>query len=316
MQTGCPSSWRDLHRGNATNGASLLLRLVSAIGDRLLFQRRCVVRRHSAVSLRLTSSFPMRAQPDVPIHFPVMSPTHVIFDTSAPSSPGGQSIRTSVLPSLDNSPAYPSMSLSEPSEPRRATRSPTPSPQVMSPNVRLPTPLSDDYPSPRATPPPTMLFERSPLSMRQPPADLSASFPASTSYNTPLGGSLLSEAGGARAYTDPLLNPGAGGSRVQSPFSDIHAADAWASSPEHVSPVAGSAQPAFLDDVRSPSMASDLTLDSDEDFDVMSPRSGMFSPTGRNSHVDDDDPFEVGSQHESEASWTSVGPHSPAHRPF
>lgn len=316
MQTGCPSSWRDLHRGNATNGASLLLRLVSAIGDRLLFQRRCVVRRHSAVSLRLTSSFPMRAQPDVPIHFPVMSPTHVIFDTSAPSSPGGQSIRTSVLPSLDNSPAYPSMTLSEPSEPRRATRSPTSSPQVMSPNVRLPTPLSDDYPSPRATPPPTMLFERSPLSMRQPPADLSASFPASTSYNTPLGGSLLSEAGGARAYTDPLLNPGAGGSRVQSPFSDIHAADAWASSPEHVSPVAGSAQPAFLDDVRSPSMASDLTLDSDEDFDVMSPRSGMFSPTGRNSHVDDEDPFEVGSQHESEASWTSVGPHSPAHRPF
>ncbi|KAM5531775.1 hypothetical protein V8D89_014545 [Ganoderma adspersum] len=47
-----------------------------------------------------------RNEPDVPIHYPVMSPTHVIFDTSAPSSSGGQTIQTSVLPSLDNSPAY------------------------------------------------------------------------------------------------------------------------------------------------------------------------------------------------------------------
>ena len=250
------------------------------------------------------------AQPDVPIHFPVMSPTHVIADTSAPSSPGGQSIRTSALPSADNSPAYPSMSLYESSElPSVASKSPTPSLQVMSPTARLPTPVSDNYPpSPRATPPPTMPPGRSPLSMRQPPADLSASLPNSTSYNTPLGGSLLSDVGGARAHTNPLLN--AADLRVQSPFSDAHSVDPWLSSPEHASPAR--TQPTSPDDVRSPSMASDLTLDSDEDFDIMSPRSGMFSPPSRNAHVDED-PFEIGSQHESEASWTSVGhrAHSP-----
>ncbi|PIL37568.1 hypothetical protein GSI_01262 [Ganoderma sinense ZZ0214-1] len=202
---------------------------------------------------------------------------YVIFDTSLPSSPGGQSIRTSVLPSLDNSPAYPSMSLSEPSEPQQAaSKSLTPSPQVMSLNVR---PLVRQLPVASCHPSPTMLLERSPLSMRQLPGDLSASLPVSTSYNTPLGGSLLSEAGAAPPNAHPLSSPGR---MVRSP-----------------------------DDVRSPSMASDLTLDSDEDFDVMSPRSGMFSPTRQHAHADDD-PFEVGSQHESEASWTSVGPHSPA----
>ena len=50
---------------------------------------------------------------------------------------------------------------------------------------------------------------------------------------------------------------------------------------------------------------------SDEEFDVLSPRSGMFSPSIRNSHLDDD-PFEVGSQHESEVSWASVGRRSPS----
>ncbi|PIL26252.1 hypothetical protein GSI_12008 [Ganoderma sinense ZZ0214-1] len=98
---------------------------------------------------------------DAHIPYPVMSPTHVIFDTSLPSSPGGQSIRTSVLPSLDNSPAYPSMSLSEPSEPQQAaSKSLTPSPQVMSLNVRplvRQLPVASCHPSPhdaaRALPP-------------------------------------------------------------------------------------------------------------------------------------------------------------------
>ncbi len=249
----------------------------------------------------------MGAQSDIPIRYPVMTPTHVIADMSAPSSPGGQSIRTSVLPSLDNSPVYPSRSLSEPSEPQpTVSMSSTPSSQVMSPRVRLPTPVSDDYPlSPRATPPNTMPPERSPLSTRQ-PRDLSASIPVSTSFNTPLGGSLFSDAGGARAHTDPLMNPE--GSRVQSPFSDIYSVDARAHSPGNISPAG--AQTTSPDDVRSPSMASDMTLDSDDEFDVMSPRSGMFSPSSRNARVDDD-PFEVGSEHESEASWTSVGPRSP-----
>ncbi|KAI1795054.1 hypothetical protein LXA43DRAFT_1072153 [Ganoderma leucocontextum] len=296
----------DKKRADDANGMSIEL-------ERLAERERDEWR-HSVSSSGLRHRRPTAApeEADTPIHYPVMEPTHVIVDPSAPSSPGGQSIRTSALPSVDNSPAYPSMSLSEPSEPQSAvSKSPTPSPQVMSPKVRLPTPMSDDYlPSPRTTPPNTMLLERSPLSMRQPPADLSASLPVSTSYNTPLGGSLQTDAGGARAHTDPLLNPE--GSRVQSPFSDIYSVDARAHSPEYFSPAG--AHTTYPEDVRSPSMASDLTLDSDEEFDVMSPHSGMFSPSSTNVHVDDD-PFEVGSQHGSEVSWTSVGRHSPT-QPF
>ena len=104
---------------------------------------------------------------------------------------------------------------------------------------------------------------------------------------------------------DPLTNPV---SRIQSPISDIHSVDARSNSPEHVF---AARSPFGSPRVQSPSIASDLTLDSDDEFDVLSPRSGMFSPASGAARVDDD-PFDVVSQHGSEASWASVdGRHSP-----
>ena len=115
---------------------------------------------------------------------------------------------------------------------------------------------------------------------------------------------MLSE-GGHAPFVDPLTAPSP---RQQSPFSDVHVVSAR-SSPEHVLVAPGT---------RSPSMASDLTLGSDDEFDVLSPRSGMFSPSPSLSlhsrgPPSDGDPFEVGSQYGgSEAeSWASVGRRSP-----
>ena len=104
---------------------------------------------------------------------------------------------------------------------------------------------------------------------------------------------MLSE-GGHAPFVDPLTVPSP---RQQSPFSDIHVVSAR-SSPEHVLVAPGT---------RSPSMASDLTLGSDDEFDVLSPRSGMFSPARSASPGDLLDPFEAA----SEASWASVGRRSP-----
>ena len=234
-----------------------------------------------------------------------MTPTHVLFDTSPPPSPSGQSTRTSVSSSLNGSPARPQISLSEPQPP--SSMPPLQPVRVMSP--RLPTPMSDySLPSSRSMTPTTTASEGSPLSPARPLPNLSASLAVPSSYNTPLGGSLVSEVGPAPAYTDPLLNPG---SRVQSPFSDIYSVDARSSSPEYVPAPHSAGAPFASPRVQSPSIASDFTLDSDEEFDVLSPRSGMFSPSTRESHLDDD-PFEVGSQHESEVSWASVGRRSPS----
>ncbi len=219
-------------------------------------------------------------QTDTIITYPVMSPTHVLFDNSEPPSPGGHSIHTSAPSSLDNSPAHPVIGL-EPATSRSPAR------RVLSP--RLPTPMSNSLsPSPRAL---SLPSERSPLSSRPPPdIDASQGFSPASAYNTPLGGSVLPEDG--RVPDDLHFVPSP---RIQSPFSDIYSVDAH-SSPEHV-PSFGSPH------AQSPSIGSDLTLDSDDEFDVLSPRSGIFSPPVRMN----DDLFDVGSQHGSEGSWASVG---------
>lgn len=225
-----------------------------------------------------------------------MEPTHVLFDTSEPPSPGGHSIRTSAPTSADNSPAHPTIVLQQ-----AAPHSPSPSSRIESP--RLPTPMSL-YSAP-SSPSMTPATTRSPLSSRRPTPDLSASQASPSAFHTPLGGSLITDYG--RVINDPL-SQSIPTSRIQSPFSDIHSVDARSSSPEHVSAVRS---PFGSPRVQSPSIGSDLTLDSDDEFDVLSPRSGIFSPASRASRVDDD-PFDVGSQHGSEASWASVdGRHSP-----
>ena len=270
--------------------------LVSAIADLQQDWTRCVVTMTWAAALLLIPPSFLLPQSNTFIPHPVMEPTHVIFDTSEPSSPGGQSIRTSASSSLGNSPAHPAIIL-QPVVPR----SPSPSSRLASP--RLPTPMSlYSAPSSPSMTPPTALSERSPLSSRRPPPDLSASQSSPSAFHTPLGGSLISDNG--RVLNELPTNSA---SRIQSPFSDIHSVDAR-SSPEHVF---AARSPFGSPRVQSPSISSDITLDSDDEFDVLSPRSGMFSPASRAARVDDD-PFDVVSQHGSEASWASVdGRHSP-----
>ncbi|KAI0751194.1 hypothetical protein C8Q80DRAFT_1156005 [Daedaleopsis nitida] len=220
---------------------------------------------------------------------PIITPTHVIIDGSEPPSPGGRSIRTSAPPSVDNSPAHSVIGLQPPS-PR------SPSPRADSPRMLTPISNSSSLSSPVMTPA-TTLSERSPLSSRRPTPDIAASQPLTSAYNTPLGGSMVSEDG--RLPHDVQSFPS---TRIQSPFSDIYSVDAH-SSPEQVFTFTSPAQ------VRSPSIGSDLTLDSDDEFDILSPRTGIFSPDVA-SHVDDD-LFDAASQHGSETSWASVGRRSP-----
>ncbi|KAH9939270.1 uncharacterized protein BXZ73DRAFT_43765 [Epithele typhae] len=214
-------------------------------------------------------------------------PTHILFDSSAPSSPGGFS---SGEMSFSNSPAQPSIGLSTINASTSKSSAP---PQ--DPHHRLPTPVSERSvlsPVPRAATPRTAQAPRFPLSARESPeADLAAS--RFSAYTTPIAGSLLDDDSHLRGLPQS-------GSRIQSPFSDIHSADAR-SSPEAPAAACSPVFPA------SPSVGSDLTLDSDEEFDVMSPRSAMFSPPA---HAEDIDPFELAS-HGSEASWASVGRRSP-----
>ncbi|KAI0677678.1 hypothetical protein C8Q78DRAFT_1074365 [Trametes maxima] len=230
------------------------------------------------------------------IPYPAMAPTHVIFDNFEPPSPGGHSSSTSLGTSPNDSPAHTTIAISEP-QPRPA-KSPSPPPRNISP--RLPTPMSNFSPvSSRAISPTTTFSDQSAFSSRRPTPDLNASQALTSAYNTPLGGSAISDR--SRSPSDIHSFPA---SRIQSPFSDIHSVDAR-SSPEHVtfarSPIASPR-------VQSPSIGSDLTMDSDDEFDILSPRSGMFSPPGR---VNDFIYHESASQHGSEASWASIGRRTP-----
>ncbi|KAJ8489263.1 hypothetical protein ONZ51_g3023 [Trametes cubensis] len=228
------------------------------------------------------------------IPYPAMSPTHVLFDTSEPPSPSGRSSTLSSPHSSNhNSPSPQIITLSDPQS--RTQKSPSPPPRVVSP--RLPTPMSNFSPvSTRAVTPSTAF---SAISSRRPTPDISASQALTSAYNTPLGGSVVSE----RSQTPSDIHSFPG-SRIQSPFSDIHSVDAR-SSPEQVytrSPVASPR-------VQSPSIGSDLTMDSDDEFDILSPRSGMFSPPSQvhNTLFFPDD----ASQHGSDVSWASVGRRTP-----
>ncbi|OJT09022.1 hypothetical protein TRAPUB_47 [Trametes pubescens] len=158
----------------------------------------------------------------------------------------------------------------------------------------LPTPMSNFSPlSSRAATPSTVLSDQSVFSSRRPTPDISASQALTSAYNTPLGGSVVSDRG--RPLEDIQSFPA---SRIQSPFSDIHSVDAR-STPEHVF----APSPITSPRVQSPSIGSDLTMDSDDEFDILSPRSGMFSPPSR-----------VGDFHfdgASDASWASAGRRTP-----
>ncbi|EIW61422.1 uncharacterized protein TRAVEDRAFT_143156 [Trametes versicolor FP-101664 SS1] len=250
--------------------------------------------RREAASSGLRQRRPVGAMDDSnpSIPYPAMSPTHVLFDTSEPPSPGvrSSSSLSSAPSSLNSSPSHPIIELSEP-QPRVAEAA-SPPPRGMSRG--LPTPMSNFSPlSSRAATPSTTLSDHSVFSSRRPTPDISASQALTSAYNTPLGGSVISDCG--RPVEDIQSLPG---SRIQSPFSDIHSVDAR-STPEHVF----ARSPITSPRVQSPSIGSDLTMDSDDEFDILSPRSGMFSPPSR-----------VGDFHfdgASDASWMSAGRRTP-----
>ncbi|KAI0774715.1 hypothetical protein BD413DRAFT_472337 [Trametes elegans] len=234
---------------------------------------------------------------NVSIPYPPLSPTHVIFDHSEPTSPDAlSSLSSSPRSSPAHSPARSTVVLSEP-QPRVAK---PPSPPVCSISPRLPTPMSSYSPVSSRAMSPAAMSERSSLSSRGIALHLAASqaLSSASAYDTPLGGSAFSE----RSRT-PTEVQSIAVSRMQSPFSDIHSVDARGS-PEHVT---FAPSPVVTTRVRSLSVSSGVTMHSDDDFDILSPRSGMFSPPSRV----DDFFYDGASQHGSEGSWASVGRRTP-----
>ncbi|KAI0832855.1 hypothetical protein BC628DRAFT_1348640 [Trametes gibbosa] len=254
--------------------------------------------RHEAgpsTGIRQRKPIPAMDESNTFIPYPAMDPTHVIFDSSEPPSPGGRSSSASSRSSPANSPLHPHIVLSEPGP--RVAQSQSPLPRVSSP--RLPTPVSNYSPiSSRAITPASTISGRSSFSSGRPTPDIGVSQVLTSAYNTPLGGSVISERGRSPAGVQSFPV-----SRIQSPFSDIHSVDAR-SSPEYVY----ARSPITSPRVQSPSIGSDITMDSDDEFDILSPRSGMFSPPSR---VDNFYHFDAPSHHGSDASWASVGRRSP-----
>ncbi|KAH9854920.1 hypothetical protein C2E23DRAFT_752344 [Lenzites betulinus] len=247
-----------------------------------------------SVGLRQRKPVPAIDESTPHIPYPAMDPTHVLFDTTEPPSPGGRSSSGSSISSRASSPLQPSITISEPQP--RVAKSSSPLPRALSP--RLPTPMSNYSPISSRAITPSTLSERSPFSSGRPTPDLGVSQVIASAYNTPLGGSVISERG--RSPAEAQAYPG---SRIQSPFSDIHSVDAR-SSPEQVY----ARSPITSPRVQSPSIGSDVTMDSDDEFDILSPRSGMFSPP---TQVHNFYHFDAPSQHGSDASWASVGRRSP-----
>ncbi|KAI9057637.1 hypothetical protein FKP32DRAFT_1598038 [Trametes sanguinea] len=246
----------------------------------------------SSSGLRQRKAASAMDESNISLPYPAMSPTHVIFDTSEPPSPGGRSSsRSTPLSSKHNSPSQQRAVLPGPRS--IVVKSPSPPPRTNSP--RLPTPMSNYTPASSRAMTPSTFSERS--SGRSTP-DIGASQALTSAYNTPLGGSAVL----SQRSTTPSDIHSFPSSRVQSPFSDIHSVDAR-SSPEHVY----AHSPITSPRVQSPSIASDLTMDSDDEFDILSPRSAMFSPP---SHVGGLFHDNV-SQHGSDVSWASVGRRSP-----
>ncbi|CDO75208.1 hypothetical protein BN946_scf184794.g15 [Trametes cinnabarina] len=241
----------------------------------------------SSSGLRQRNAASAMDESNVSIPYPAMTPTHVIFDTSEPPSPGGRSsIRSTPLSSKNSSPSQPRAVIPGPRS--VVVKLPSPPPRNISP--RLPTPMSNYTPASSRAISPATLLERSSTDVFAPQASTSA-------YNTPVGGSIISQRSTSRGDIHSFPS-----SRGQSPFSEIHSVDAR-DSPEHIHARSPVASPR----VQSPSIGSDLTMESDDEFDILSPRSGMFSPSNR-VHVFLRDDV---SQHGSDVSWASVGRRSP-----
>ncbi|GBE80200.1 hypothetical protein BKA93DRAFT_926731 [Sparassis latifolia] len=238
------------------------------------------------------------------IPYSTLSPTHVLFDSSAPSSPVSPLERPS-LPSSPRSIGEHSVSASPSTSVHSLSgRHQTPQVAFRVTSPRLPTPISNySDPSSRAlTPNITDIGSSvsSGSSKASTPGASDINIPASM-YNTAM--MDTSELGhGATVLANPT-------SRSHSPFSDVYSVETHSS---------GSTSP----DVRSPNIGSDFDLPSDDDYDVLSPRSGMFSPGSAQEVLSPhfgmldaggghEDVSDARSQQGSEASWASVGRRTP-----
>ncbi|KAH9931779.1 hypothetical protein B0H21DRAFT_699781 [Amylocystis lapponica] len=220
------------------------------------------------------------------IPYTSLSPTHVLFDSSAPTSPLSPSGDRSGL----SSPVAPGIRAARgPSVVSRASPRPQHSARLDSPaapSPRLPTPISNVSPSLRALTP-TLTDVGSHRSFPSSRASSPDVHMPESMYNT----AFMSDSGHT---ADDMLSVTAASSRSVSPFSDGYSA--IARSPTIRSPM-----------VLSPHSDSDLELSSDGDDDVLSLRSGMFSPGSGAREVH----FDVRSHDGSEAGWASVGRRSP-----
>lgn len=229
-----------------------------------------------------------------------MTPSQVIFD-AGPSRPRSPSIH-SQQQHLSRQSLQPSLNTSRSSTPRTTVlqeemqhEAAKPLPVVLSP--RLPTPISNLSPaSTRATSPINSQLDHSVSSMSSFAPAVVGPRSSESIYGSPRSHATdaLSDAG----HSD-LNMPSNPTSRVASPFSDMHMPSISAVQSNH----SGVTSPFVL----SPRIDSDFEF-SDTSDGMLSPslRSGMFSPS-----LVDEDPFEVGSVHESESSWGSLGRRTP-----
>lgn len=244
------------------------------------------------------------------IPYDPMSPTHVIFDSSLPSSPtssaGSSEFKGRIAPDVP-----PVRSPSRVS-PERYQLPRFDSPVMLSP--RLPTPISNiSGPSSRAlTPTLTDLGSHHSFpSSRASSPDASAPYVPASMYNTALMGSMHGVL--ESAYNgDDMDSVTAASSRAISPFSDIYSAAArsptYSAAPRSPTYSATARSPVIVSPMVLSPVYSDLELaseDSDDD-DLLSVRSGMFSP-GAAREIN----FDAESHDGSEASWASVGRRSP-----
>ncbi|OBZ70378.1 hypothetical protein A0H81_09805 [Grifola frondosa] len=231
------------------------------------------------------------------IPYPPISPTHVIFDSSVPPSPSsleGRSIssspvsshRSSVQSSTANSPSPLVIRLAESRQPlHNMSRNSSP---------RLPTPISNSSVVSTRALTPNVTDEGSFHS--------AYSSRGSTLHVSPVTGPAVPSSEVHIAAGTDVLSPSpihlniplAALQRTESPFSDIFSVATSGTMSSMGSPR-----------VRSPNTDSGLDLPSDEEFDVLSPRSGMFSPPS----VPGDDLFDLASD---ASSWASVGHRSPS----
>ncbi|EMD40310.1 hypothetical protein CERSUDRAFT_91025 [Gelatoporia subvermispora B] len=222
-------------------------------------------------------------QSNIAIPYPLMTPTHVLFDSSDP-----------VTPASSNSPAGPSRAHSLPSSrPLSASNSIQATlhqqghrlPVDTSMTTRLPTPISNTSAASSRSLTPLTYSTSDALSPRAPPSrnstpdysDISASHLPASIYNT----ALLGPGGSTAARRTSSENLSAQASeRAHSPFSDAWSVGTDSSTMQSIS---GLTSPI----AHSTSSLDDLGAHSDDD--VLSLRSGMFSA----SDLHDDQPLSL-----------------------